>query len=182
MKQTMINTLSNNLKNLITDKLYRFSDSFFDDSREKTDFMDIKCVQYIIDHSGVMYLALKKESSRLIPVLSELYEILSGLPDFLKQASGKWLPRLSSDTTQIVDGFMNTDMDIETKQSEKELYPKTYSITNRLMIALYTAKIRLSKITMAFVSGSNDREFPFKTDCYVRHLETQNIPIRSSPG
>ena len=182
MNRTMMNTLSNDLKNTITDKLYRFSDSFFDDSREKTDFMDMKCVQYIIDHSGVIYLALKKESSRLMPVLSELYEIFTGLPDFLKHAFGKWLPGVWSGTAQIVEGFMNTNIEIETGGSDMELHSRTCSIANRLMITFFTARIRLSRMTQVFDSGINDQELPLNTGYYVRYLEPQNLPIRSSPG
>ncbi len=198
MKQKMINTLSDNLKNIITDKLYRFSDRFFDDSREKTDFMDAKCVQYIIDHSGVIYLAMKKESSRLIPVLSELYEKLTGLPDFLKEVSEKWLPRLLPDATQTDDslmnanldiivkqkdgGFVHTNVDIKAKHSDGELYSNTYLIAKRLIIALFSAKIRFSRMIKAFGSGLYDRKFPLIAGYYVRYLKPQNLPIRSSPG
>lgn len=62
-------TKLNNLGNSIIDKLYRFSDSFFDDSRDKKDALENPFVQYIIGNTGVIYLAARKESIRLLPVI-----------------------------------------------------------------------------------------------------------------
>ncbi|MBN2213670.1 MAG: hypothetical protein JW723_05445 [Bacteroidales bacterium] len=182
-----------NFKNAITDRLYRFSDAFFDDSREKTDFTDMRYVRYIIRNSGMAYLVLKKKSSGLIPVLTGFYEIFSDFVDSLGKTSGILINKLLSKTETMLNDFHNIFINRETDAYYDAFLKKT-SITSQVIIALNMAGILRNKRKKATVCLVNERELLFKSGLVKERelffkrgtgewfFEPGNFIISASPG
>jgi hypothetical protein len=95
MKQQRLKVFLSELEELLADKLFQFSDWLFDDTREKTDILDTKSVQFIVLHSGIAYLAVKNESSRLFILLTEVYEQLPSYAFNLKDCCEKVISKIS---------------------------------------------------------------------------------------
>ena len=182
MKQTAINATLFNLKSLIVDKLYRFADSFFDDSREKTDFVDIKCVHYFVRNSGIAYLALKKKSSKLIPILSEVFEIFSGYADFWEKTIRTIPNRLLLKTAKTVNDISNARIYQKTEPIKEELFPTNHSVPYRVLIALSLAANLIRDKMNASGFTAREQQFHPKTGYTNWCYQVRNISIRSSPG
>lgn len=103
MKQLRLKKFLSELEGLLADKLYQFSDWLFDDTREKTDILDTKSVQFIIRHSGIAYLAVRKESSRLFMFLTEVYEQLPSYVNNLKDSCEKVISKISLISYHVTD-------------------------------------------------------------------------------
>jgi hypothetical protein len=133
MKIRLIKNNLSDLKELMVDRLYRFSDNFFDDSAEKTDFADTRYIEYIVRNSGIVYMTVKKKSSEWILILSELFELLfinAGLrqkaPGIIKSI---FRPRMKNPT----DDFYYFRLNWNTEPIEKEVFPLNNSIPARLL-------------------------------------------------
>jgi hypothetical protein len=133
MKIRLIKNNLSDLKELMVDRLYRFSDNFFDDSAEKTDFADTRYIEYIVRNSGIVYMTVKKKSSEWILILSELFELLFVNAGLREKASGITKSRFRSRVINPTNDFNYFRLNWNTEPIEKEVFPVTNSVPARLL-------------------------------------------------
>lgn len=163
MEQQRIATFLSRLEDHLADKLYRFSDRFFDDSTEKTDFMDTKSIEFIIRNSGVAYLVIRKESSSLFMFLSEAYRQIPSYAGYLKTSCKKVINKISFRILEMYNNsFTQQKPESETeKETDTEAYPVKISSQDRILLVTMIAGFLTRKITKAHRSFRNQN--PVKT-------------------
>ena len=178
MKLQRLTTFLSNLEDLLVDRLYRFSDSFFDDSREKTDFMDIKSIEFIIRNSGIAHLVVRKESSRLFMFLFELYEQLPICGNDLKAACEKVIKKIRFRTLNMTADFrLWQKPESETgEEPDTEAGPERKSIPYSILITCIINGILTETATKAMKTLRNQN--PLKTRGYLY----QQSPYHLAPG
>ena len=178
MKQQRLTTFLFNLEDLLVDRLYRFSDSFFDDSREKTDFMDIKSIEFIIRNSGIAHLVIRKESLRLFMFLFELYEQLPICGNDLKAVCGKVIKKIRFRTLNMIGDFRFWQKrESETgEETDTEAGPERKSIPCRILITCIINGILTETVTKAMKTFRNQN--PLITREYL----CRQSPYHLAPG
>ena len=97
----MIKVLENTFENIsysFIDRLYRFSDGFFDDTKERKDIMENQYIRFLVSNTGLIYIALRKESDKYLPILY----------DKLKDYAGFGFEKFRKISKYLIESLLNT--------------------------------------------------------------------------